>query len=155
MMHAYDSLNIFPDVAAGLTTVSKTPNITAVVFSNGTAAMVGASVKKSPDLSPHAAIFKDIVVVEEVRKFKPCPEVYFHLVKQVGKTKEQIGDVWLVSGNPFDIVGAMAVGMKTVWVDRSGAGWVDSLGEGEKGRPSMIVKGLDEVVGAVKVHSKG
>jgi 2-haloacid dehalogenase len=115
--------------------------------------MVSASVQKSPDLAPHASIFKDIVVVEEVGKFKPAPEVYWHLLEKVGKTREQIGDVWLISANPFDIVGAGAVGMKAVWVNRSDAGWVDSLGQGEKGRPTVIVKGLDEVVEAVMKFS--
>lgn len=152
-MHAYDSLSTFPDVDPALTALSKMPNIISVVFSNGTRAMVSASVQKSADLAPHAAVFKDIVVVEEVGKFKPAPEVYWHLVEKVGKTREQIGQVWLISANPFDIVGARAVGMKAVWVDRSGAGWVDSLGQGNKGRPSVVVKGLDEVVDAVQKYS--
>jgi 2-haloacid dehalogenase len=152
-MHAYDSLSTFPDVDPALTALSKTPNITSVVFSNGTRAMVSASVQKSPDLAPHASVFKDIIVVEEVGKFKPAPDVYWHLMEKVGKTREQIGQVWLVSANPFDIVGARAVGMKAVWVDRSGAGWVDSLGQGDKGRPNVVVKGLDEVVDTIQKYS--
>jgi 2-haloacid dehalogenase len=55
--------------------------------------------------------------------------VYHHLVKKVGKGENEIGDVWLVSGNPFDIVGSRAVGMQAAWVDRAGKGWVDQLGE--------------------------
>jgi 2-haloacid dehalogenase len=153
LMQAYDVLSTFPDVDPALKALRKSPNITSVVFSNGTHAMVHASVTKSPSLAPHASIFKDIVVVEEVRKFKPAPEVYWHLVEKVGKTREQIGDVWLISANPFDIVGAGAVGIKAVWVDRGGTGWVDSLGEGEKGRPTVVVKGLDEVVDAVLKYS--
>jgi 2-haloacid dehalogenase len=152
-MHAYDSLSTFPDVGPALTALANVSNMTSVVFSNGTHAMVSASVNKSPDLAPHASIFKDIVVVEEVGKFKPAPEVYWHLLEKVGKTRERVGYVWLISGNPFDVVGANAVGMKTCWVDRSGTGWVDSLGQGEKGRPTVIVKGLDEVVDAVKKHT--
>lgn len=31
--------------------------------------------------------------------------------------------LWLISGNPFDIVGARATGMQAIWVDRVGAGW--------------------------------
>jgi len=155
LMHAYDSLSTFPDVDPALRSLRGNPSITCVVFSNGTYAMVNASVTKSPDLAPHASIFKDIVVVEEVRKFKPAPEVYTHLIEKVGKTKEQVGEVWLISGNPFDIVGAVAVGMKAVWVDRSGAGWVDTLGgEGEKGRPTVVVRDLGEVVDAVLKFSE-
>jgi 2-haloacid dehalogenase len=77
--------------------------------------------------------------------------VYEHLCETVGK-KGQAKDVWLISGNPFDVVGANAFGMRTVWVDRSGAGWMDALVEGEKGRPTVIVSGLNEVVEKVERH---
>jgi 2-haloacid dehalogenase len=149
LMKAYDSLSTFPDVTPALDAIAKTPNIKCVVFSNGTHAMVSASVNKSPSLSPHASLFTEIVVVEEIQKFKPCPEVYYHLIEKVGKKREEIGTVWLVTANPFDVVGAVSVGMKAVWVDRSGAGWVDSLGEGDLGKPTVIVSSLEDVVEAV------
>lgn len=47
-------------------------------------------------------------------------------------------------------MGANAFGMKTCWVDRSGAGWTDRLVEGDKGTPTVIVKGLNEVVEKVE-----
>jgi len=41
-------------------------------------------------------------------------------------------DLWLVSGNPFDVTGARHSGMNAIWVDRAGNGWVDRFGrEGE------------------------
>jgi 2-haloacid dehalogenase len=149
-MKAYDSLSTFPDVTPALESLAKMPNIKSVVFSNGTHAMVSASLQKSPSLSPHASLFTEVVVVEEVEKFKPCPEVYYHLVAKVGKKREEIGEVWLVTANPFDVVGAVNVGMKAVWIDRSGAGWADSLGEGDLGKPTVIVSSLEDVVDAVK-----
>ena len=60
--------------------------------------------------------------------------------------------IWLVSGNPFDIVGARALGMKAAWVDRAGLGWTDRLVDGDGG-PTVVVKGLGEVVEAVKKHT--
>lgn len=151
-MKAYDSLSTFPDVSPALTKLaSMTSEITAVVFSNGTQSMVSNSVNKSPDLKPHAKLFKNIVVVEEVRKFKPHPDVYAHLARKVGK-EESMGDMWLVSGNPFDVVGARSVGMQSAWVDRSGFGWTDAMIEGENGRPTVVVKSLEEVVEAVRKH---
>ncbi|KAL8833258.1 MAG: hypothetical protein Q9170_004390 [Blastenia crenularia] len=147
LMSAYDSLSTFPDVAPELESIARQPsNITPVIFSNGTQQMVSNSVYHSPDLSPHAKVFKDIITVEEVQKFKPHPDVYFHLAEKMGKSKEQMGEMWLVSGNPFDIVGANAVGMMTCWVDRGGAGWSDGLVDGEKGKPDMVMRGLGEVV---------
>jgi 2-haloacid dehalogenase len=150
MMGAYDSLSTFPDVTPALNAIASTPDIKSVIFSNGTNAMVTASLTKSKSLSPHAALFKDIIVVEPLKKFKPCPEVYWHLVESLGKKREEVGDVWLITANPFDVVGAVNVGIRALWVDRVGAGWADNLGEGDLGRPTVIVRSLEEVVDAVK-----
>jgi len=152
-MSAYDSLSTFPDVSPALNTLSSASNITCVVFSNGTTSMVSNSVHKSPDLSPHASVFKDLIVVEEVKKFKPAPAVYEHLARKMGK-EGKMGEMWLISGNPFDVVGARAVGMQAIWVDRAGGGWVDGLVEGEVGRPTAIVKSLEEVDGIVQKHTR-
>ena len=117
--------------------------------------MVSNSVKSSPDLGPHASVFQDIVTVEYVKCFKPHPSVYHHLVSKVGKGPDSLGDIWLVSGNPFDIVGARSVGMQACWVDRAGSGWTDQLVPDESGRPTVIAKDLGEVVNLVKEHAKG
>lgn len=157
LLAAYDSLSTFPDVSSALDSLRNESNITPVVFSNGTHAMVSASVYKSPDLSPYQDIFKDLVTVEEVKRFKPDPGVYYHLAKKMGKGshEEDMGQMWLVSGNPFDVVGARAVGMQAAWVDREGKGWTDGLVEGVAGGPTVIVKGLGEVIEAVRRHAKG
>ncbi|KAI9822468.1 MAG: hypothetical protein M1827_000187 [Pycnora praestabilis] len=152
LMKAYDSLSTFPDVPPALKDLSSTPSITAVIFSNGTRSMVSNSVHYSQDLSPHSSVFEQIVVVEEVKRFKPAPEVYKLLAHEVGK-EGKMDEMWLVSGNPFDVVGARAVGMQAAWVDRAGNGWTDGLIEGDVGRPTVIVKGLGEVVDAVKKHA--
>jgi 2-haloacid dehalogenase len=156
LMKSYDSLSIFPDVAATLQKLRSTPDIHAVVFSNGTHDMVSTSVTKSPDLKGYQDVFQDIVVVEEVKKFKPAPEVYEYVAIRTGKdpkSKDDMSKIWLVSGNPFDIVGARAVGWNAVWVDRAGKGWVDGLVQGEKGRPTEIVKELDSVVPTIMSHN--
>lgn len=158
MLKAYDSLSIFPDVARTCQKLRTTPDIHPVVFSNGTSEMVSNSVTKSPDLKDHADVFKDIITVEEVKKFKPAPELYHHLAEKVGmdpKDPKSLERVWLVSGNPFDIVGARAFGMNAIWVNRKGEkrGWEDGLVEGEKGRPTEIVTQLHEAVITVMSHA--
>lgn len=156
-MKAYDSLSTFPDVTPALKNLANESDITPVVFSNGTQTMVSNSVNHSPDLGTYASVLKDLVTVEEVKCFKPDPEVYYHLARKMGKgtDRESMGSMWLVSGNPFDIVGARAVGMQAAWVDRSGAGWTDEIMQGELGKPTIIVKGLGEVVEGVRRHSSG
>ncbi|KAL8992655.1 MAG: hypothetical protein Q9188_007534, partial [Gyalolechia gomerana] len=92
-MSAYDSLSTFPDVPPELELIAQNPSITPVVFSNGTQKMVTNSVYHSPDLSPLSKVFKDVITVEEVEKFKPHPDVYFHLANKVGKSGEQMGEM--------------------------------------------------------------
>ena len=93
--------------------------------------------------------------MEEVRCFKPDPRVYYHLAEKMGRGRSEgeMGRMWLVSGNPFDVVGARAVGMQAAWVDRGGAGWTDGLVQGQTGQPTAVVRGLGEVVRAVRKHS--
>ena len=157
LMKAYDSLSTFPDVSPALKALAHETDFVPVIFSNGTNSMVTNSVQSSPDLGPHAAVFQDIVTVEDVKCFKPNPKVYYHLAGQMGKRTEMLtmGDMWLVSGNPFDVVGAMAVGMRAAWVDRGGAGWTDGLVKGgENGEPTAIVRGLEELVEVIGKHSR-
>lgn len=161
LMKAYDSLGTFPDVGPALKAVNADPTTDAYVFSNGTDAMVSSSVHSSPSLSPYASVFKGLVTVQEIEIFKPDPKVYFHLAEKVGKTKskEDMGSMWLVSGNPFDIVGAKAVGMQAAWVDRAGGhsgngGWNDRLGELAAGGPTVVVKNVEEAVEAIAKWTK-
>ncbi|KAF2648088.1 HAD-like protein [Lophiostoma macrostomum CBS 122681] len=155
-MKAYNTLSVFPDVPPLFEHLRQEDNahIHAAIFSNGTSDMIHATLDESPDLRPHRELFKDVVLVEGVGRFKPAPEVYTHLLSTVHKTHHE-QDVWLISGNPFDVVGANAVGLRTCWVDRSGAGWTDKLVEGDKGRPNIIVSGLHEVVGKVAGYGAG
>jgi len=110
---------------------------------------VSASVHNSPDLAPHAAVFKDLITIENVQCFKPAPKVYEHLAMMTDM-EDQVGQIWLVSGNPFDVVGARAAGMRAAWVDREGNGWEDGLIDGNMGKPTIVVRGLEEVVGKVE-----
>ena len=148
-MDAYDSLSTFSDVEPALRKLASNQDMECVVFSNGTNSMVSNSVHNSKDLSPHSSVFKDIITVDEVKMFKPAPEVYGHLAKRVGKVGQE-GQVWLVSGNPFDVVGARAFGMQAVWVDRAGSGWQDKQG----GQPTAIVQNLEQLEEAVRSHSR-
>ena len=152
ILKAYNNLSTFPGTSALLQSLRQhADKVYPVIFTNGTNDMVSTSISESPDLGPHAAIFKDVITVEEVGKFKPSPDVYYHLAEKVGKERdpEGIKEIWLISGNPFDVVGAKAMGMKAVWVDRAGSGWVDRLVEGSRGSPDIVVRSLDEVVGKV------
>ena len=50
-----------------------------------------------------------------MRSFKPDPEVYAYLLRSCGLPTD---NVFLVSGNPFDVLGAANVGIRTAWMRR-------------------------------------
>jgi 2-haloacid dehalogenase len=80
-----------------------------------------------------------IVSVHDVQSFKPDPAVYAHFLKQTGATNEE---TWLVSGNPFDIIGAHMAGWRTAWIKRSSAALFDPW----EIEPDLIVTDTSELV---------
>ena len=88
-----------------------------------------------------AGSFSQIVSVDAVRAFKPAPRVYRHLLARVARPADE---VMLVSSNPFDVIGAMAVGLQAAWVNRSGAPF-DTIA----GRPTLEIRSLGELAEAV------
>lgn len=150
-MKAYDSLSTFPDVSPTMDGLANRDNVACFVFSNGTNSMVSNSVKNSPDLQPHASVFLDLITVEEAQVFKPAPDVYRHLASKVGMVGRE-DQIWLVSGNPFDVVGARSIGMQACWVDRGGTGWQDRLVPNSQ--PTAIVRDLREILEIVAKQAK-
>jgi len=128
----YNDLETFADVAPGLERL-KNSGHQMVVFSNGSPSMLDA-LMDAADLRPY---FDGYFSVDEVEVYKPSPIVYRRVAERL---ERPIGDVRLVSSNPFDDVGAEAAGMRAAWVDRSG-GLFDTLGPA----PEMIVGTLTEL----------
>ncbi|KAK4157702.1 HAD-like domain-containing protein [Chaetomidium leptoderma] len=161
MMAAYNALHVFPEVPAALEAIVTTQKkkgglsddsvVEAYLFSNGTRDMIAASVGNSPDLLGMFSGKRVVVSVDEmeVPVYKPDQRAYEYLVREVGR-EGRPEEVWLVSANPFDALGAVAAGLRSVWVDRAGKGWVDRLGDvvGEL-RPTLVVSGVDEAVGEI------
>lgn len=76
-------------------------------------------------LLAHAGIdsaLHGIVSVHDVHSFKPDPAVYDHFLAQTRSPKKE---TWLVSGNPFDVIGAHNAGWRTAWVKRHPAAVFD------------------------------
>lgn len=149
-MRAYDSLHVFPEIPSALKAVQGSGGaIEAYVFSNGTDDMVKTSVETSPDLEPYAAVFKGFVTVHGLQVFKPDRRVYHDLVSKVEK-EGRADEVWVVTANPFDAVGARAAGLQSAWIDRVGKGWVDRLGDVIGGiKPTVVANGVDEAIAEI------
>lgn len=137
LMAQYDDLERFPDVEPGLTRLQQL-GYTMIVFSNGSPRML-AAIMDAAGLRPY---FEGYVSVDEVQQFKPSPKTYRRAAERLGRP---IGEVRLISSNPFDDIGAEAAGMRATWVDRSG-GLFDTL----RPPPQMIVRSMTELADALE-----
>src|SRR6266571_5841211 len=113
LMAQYNDLERFADVEPGLQLL-KDAGFTMVVFSNGSPAMLTA-IMQAANLERYCSGF---VSVDEVKVYKPSPIVYRHVANRLGRP---IGEVRLISSNPFDVIGAESAGMLAAWVNRSGS----------------------------------
>jgi len=104
-------LPAFDDVEQGLLQ-AKQAGFNIYAFSNGTA----DAVELLFDNAGISKLFLGIISVDEVKSFKPDAEVYRYFLKQTGCA---VSDAWLISSNPFDVIGALSVGMRSVWLQRT------------------------------------
>jgi 2-haloacid dehalogenase len=137
LIERYNDLERFSDVEPGLERLKEAGHAM-IFFSNGAPHMLEA-LMDSAELRPY---FQGFVSVDEVKTYKPSPKTYRHAARRLGRP---IGEVRLVSSNPFDDIGAQAAGMKSAWVDRSG-GLFDTLGP----TPEIVVGTLTELADAME-----
>jgi 2-haloacid dehalogenase len=137
LMAGYSDLERFADVEPGLKRLKEAGHMM-VVFSNGAPRMLDA-LMDAAELRPY---FQGFVSVDEVKVYKPSPKTYQHVAEWLGRPT---GETRLVSSNPFDDIGAEAVGMRAAWVDRSG-GLFDTLGS----PPEIVVGSLIELADALE-----
>ncbi len=120
LLECYRSLPAFEDVKIGLEKL-KASNYRLFAFSNGTADAVN-------ELLVTAGIrdyFHGVVSVDDIKSFKPNPAVYSHFLR-VSEAKGN--SAWLISSNPFDVIGAISAGMRAAWVKRSKSSIYDPWG---------------------------
>jgi 2-haloacid dehalogenase len=137
LMARYNDLERFDDVEPGLKRLREAGH-KMIVFSNGTPSML-EEIMDRERLHPY---FEGYVSVDEIQVYKPSPRVYRHVAERLGRP---IGEVRLVSSNPFDDIGAEAAGMQAAWIDRSG-GLFDTLGS----PPQVVVGTLIELADVLK-----
>jgi 2-haloacid dehalogenase len=111
LLASYRSLPAFKDVEDSLKKL-KASNYRLFAFSNGAAdaiegLLVTAGIRD---------YFQGVISVDDLRSFKPNPAVYSHFLRESGAKGS---DAWLISSNPFDVIGAISAGMHAAWVKRS------------------------------------
>lgn len=100
----------FPDAAAALERLDAA-GLPLVVLSNGSPSGL-ETLLASAGLRER---FVEVISAGEVGAYKPSPRVYKHAAERLGRPP---GEIWLVSGNPFDAAGAKLAGMRVVKVER-------------------------------------
>jgi len=128
LMGEYLRLATYPDVTDSLSRL-RTKH---AILSNGSPDMLLPLVESS------GLRFDAIISVDELKIYKPAPQVYELAVKRLRVAKEQIG---FVSSNCWDALGAKSYGFSVYWINRAGAP-VDRLGF----KPDRVLKSLNEIL---------
>ncbi len=108
MLDHYRKLPPYPDVVSGLNSLR---SHRLVAFSNG----IEDDVRTLLDQAGILSRFQMIVSVDDVKTFKPSRVVYDYLADRCDADKHEI---WMVSSNPFDVIGAKSAGLRAAWLRR-------------------------------------
>lgn len=133
LMKRYRHLPAYPGTSEALRTLAAS-GCRCFAFSNGEPAelerlLAGAGLTEFLD---------GIVSVDPVQSFKPDPAVYAHFLNTAGS---DASGTWLVSGNPFDVIGALTAGWKSTWLRRDEKAVFDPWGI----EPTAVIGSLKEL----------
>ncbi|MBU0944153.1 MAG: haloacid dehalogenase type II [Proteobacteria bacterium] len=139
LMDIYRVLPAFSDVKTGLARL-KTAGFRLYAFSNGKADALEMLLNNAGIRD----LFLGVVSVDDIKTFKPSPATYGHFLQQ---SRAVGASAWLVSSNPFDVIGAISAGMKAAWVRRSPEKIFDPWGID----PTITVSSLVELADRIKL----
>ena len=137
LLAEYRCLPAFGDVKESLVRL-KTDGHSLHAFSNGTVDAVETLLAAAGILD----LFNGVVSVDDRQTFKPNPDVYEHLMKT---TNASASEAWLISSNPFDVIGAVSYGLRSAWVQRSKDSIFDPWGI----EPTLTITNLRELADAI------
>lgn len=138
LLAGYKILPPFADVAEALPLLQK-EGFRLFAFSNGKPDDL-ASLLANSGISSY---FADVVSTDEIKSFKPNPAVYAHFLRRAGATGRE---AWMISGNPFDAIGAISTGMRAAWVRRSPQALFDPW----EIEPTVTIGKISELAAAIR-----
>jgi 2-haloacid dehalogenase len=128
LMAEYLKLSLYPDVVRTLQAL----NTRKAILSNGSPDMLLPLVQNS------GLELDAVISVDELRIFKPAPQVYALAVEKLHLDHSKIG---FVSSNCWDAMGAKSYGFNVYWINRAGAP-MDRLGF----KPDRMLASLNEIL---------
>ena len=132
LLQTYQRLPAFGDAVRALAALQ--PHCRLFAFSNGTP----DAVERVLHNAGLRGYLDGVVSVDETATFKPDPAVYEHARQATGAGEDPL---WLVSGNPWDVIGARSAGLEAAWVRRDPRTVFDPWGI----QPSLVVQDLGEL----------
>jgi 2-haloacid dehalogenase len=130
VMGEYNMLAAYPDVENALQSFRGAKQ---AILSNGSPDML------EPLVAHSGLKFDAVLSVDDLKVYKPAPEVYELAVRKLQVERENIG---FVSSNCWDAAGAKSFGFTVYWINRAGAP-LDRLGFS----PDGVLSGLGELPG--------
>jgi 2-haloacid dehalogenase len=128
---AYRRLRPYADARPALTALRKHGHAI-VVLSVGPLAWLEELTRSYREL------IDDLVSAEQAGVYKPHPGIYRHLLTT---RQAEPAATLLVSSNPFDLIGAGAVGLRTAWCKRQPSALFDPWGP----PPDHVITGLADL----------
>jgi 2-haloacid dehalogenase len=109
------SLPAHPDVAPALDRLRRA-GLRMAALSNGSTDTVVAQL----DTAGLAVFFEQAISVDQVRRFKPAPEVYLTAAVRLDV---EVDRAMMVASHDWDVLGAQSIGMRGAFLARPGARW--------------------------------
>ncbi|MXG89273.1 haloacid dehalogenase type II [Nocardioides flavescens] len=132
VLAAMGDLDVHPDVVPGVRALTDAGHAVSTL-SNG-------SVRSTEGLLERAGIRDEVTAVLSVEVgpvWKPHPDAYAIAVREL---QTLAAELTMVAVHPWDLDGAAAAGLQTVWIDRQGTPWPASFAE-----PGLTVRALTEL----------
>jgi 2-haloacid dehalogenase len=128
LMSEYLALDVYADVPACLDALGGKRK---AILSNGSPDML------LPLVTQSGLLFDAVLSVDELKIYKPAPQVYELAVRKLNVQKDRVA---FVSSNCWDALGAKSFGFNVYWINRAGAP-LDRLGFA----PDRIISSLKDL----------
>ncbi|MFI7481145.1 haloacid dehalogenase type II [Kocuria sp. M1R5S2] len=112
IISALKNLGVHPDVVPGVEALRRVAEL--VTLSNGSASVAEGLLERS-GLRGH---FTELLSVDDAPAWKPARSAYAYASSETGHPADRM---LLVAVHPWDIHGARRAGLRTAWINRTGA----------------------------------